>query len=157
MGDYDMDAPWNQGVNGSQVLPLINEDKPIIRVEAGPGTGKTFGLIRRVQRLLHPSGLAVEGDRVVIVAFNRVIAKKLSEDIRAALKSTDHEAGPIIKTVHGFCLHVIGGKTRILLPHERIAMLCDLMHERPELRQKYPTRKKLEQRFMTTRQIGYPI
>jgi ATP-dependent exoDNAse (exonuclease V) beta subunit len=43
------------------VLRLINSDDEIIRVEAGPGTGKTFGLVRRVQRILHPDGLGVPG------------------------------------------------------------------------------------------------
>ena len=64
MAEYDMNAPWNQGVNGTQVLPLINDDAPVIRVEAGPGTGKTYGLVRRVQRILHPQGLGVKGDRI---------------------------------------------------------------------------------------------
>ena len=38
---------WNDGVRGRQVLPLINQDAETIGVEAGPGTGKTFGLVRR--------------------------------------------------------------------------------------------------------------
>lgn len=64
--DYDLSAPWNAGVNGRQVLPLINDDAPVIRVEAGPGTGKTFGLVRRVVRLLHPDGLACSGRKVAV-------------------------------------------------------------------------------------------
>jgi ATP-dependent exoDNAse (exonuclease V) beta subunit len=71
-----LSEPWNEGVKGTQVLPLINRDAKIIRVEAGPGTGKTFGLVRRVQRVLHPGGLAVAGPDVLVVAFNRVIAKQ---------------------------------------------------------------------------------
>ncbi len=42
MSSYDMSASWNQGVIGTQVLPLINDDAPVIRVEAGPGTGKLY-------------------------------------------------------------------------------------------------------------------
>ena len=69
--------PWHENIRGTQVFPIIDLDDNIIRVEAGPGTGKTFGLIRRVQRILHPLGLNVPGGRVLVVAFNRVIAKQL--------------------------------------------------------------------------------
>lgn len=68
---------WNEGVRGREVLPLINLNAETIRVEAGPGTGKTFGLVRRVERILHPEGLAASGRDVLVVAFNRVISKQL--------------------------------------------------------------------------------
>ena len=145
MSSYDMSASWNQGVIGTQVLPLINDDAPVIRVEAGPGTGKTYGLVRRVQRILHPQGLGVKGERVAVVTFNRVIAKKLSEDVEKMLKTSLHSGAPIIRTVHGFCLQVIGGDIRILLPHERDAMLYDLLHEHPALHADYPKKKDIEQ------------
>src|SRR3546814_14133318 len=79
--------PWNNGVHGDQVLPLINVDAPVIRVEAGPGTGKTFGLTRRVLRLVHPDGAGVEGKKVLIVAFNRVIAADLRTNITSQLEA----------------------------------------------------------------------
>ena len=47
---------WLQGVDGDQVKPLITSDEPTLRVPAGPGTGKTYGLRKRVLRLLHPEG-----------------------------------------------------------------------------------------------------
>ena len=61
---YNLTAPWNLEVKGAQVFPFINDDAPIIHVEAGPGTGKTFGLVRRVLRILHPDGLGVPGGKV---------------------------------------------------------------------------------------------
>ena len=73
--------PWHENIRGTQVFPIIDLDNEIIRVEAGPGTGKTFGLVRRVQRILHPLGLNVTGSRVLVVAFNRVIAKQLRQEI----------------------------------------------------------------------------
>src|SRR5215468_3625311 len=72
---------------GAQVLPLINTDAETIRVEAGPGTGKTFGLVRRVERILHPDGLGVSGKDVLVVAFNRVIAKQLGTEINERLQT----------------------------------------------------------------------
>jgi len=137
-----MPKPWNENVRGSQVLPLINLDAETIRVEAGPGTGKTFGLVRRVQRILHPAGLAVPGGDVLIVAFNRVIAKQLKDEISGRLESSPHDGEPVIKTVHSLCLDVIGTQPRLLLDHEREAMLYDVLAEFPALRQKYDTFKK---------------
>src|SRR5688572_20649133 len=116
MLSYDLSASWNLDVKGTQVLPLINDDAPVIRVEAGPGTGKTFGLVRRVLRILHPNGLGVSGRKVAVVAFNRVIAVQLRDEITAALKKSPPDHLPVIHTVHGFCLRVIGRDIRILLP-----------------------------------------
>jgi hypothetical protein len=70
-----MNESWNKDVRGTQVLPLINSDADIIRCVAGPGSGKTFGLVRRVERILHPEALAVDGREVLVVAFNRVISR----------------------------------------------------------------------------------
>jgi hypothetical protein len=36
------------------------------------GCFETFGLVRRVERVLHPGGLAADGSEVLVVAFNRV-------------------------------------------------------------------------------------
>jgi len=142
---YDLNAPWNLGVKGAQVLPLINDDAPFIRVEAGPGTGKTFGLVRRVMRILHPAGLGVSGRKVAVVAFNRVIAVQLRDEVMGALNNSPHDEPPVIQTVHGFCLRVIGQDIRILLPHEREAMLYDVLHAYPVLRKAFKNHAAAEQ------------
>lgn len=131
--------PWLEGVRGTQVLPIILLDDDIIRVEAGPGTGKTLGLERRVQRILHPQGLNVPGNQVLVVAFNRAIAKQLQKDIAKSLANSPHNGEPVIRTVHSLCLQVIGIRLRILLPHEREAMIFDVLCEYPSLRQKHET------------------
>jgi hypothetical protein len=142
---YDLTAPWNLGVKGTQVLPLINDDAAFIRVEAGPGTGKTFGLVRRVMRILHPDGLGVSGPKVAVVAFNRVIANQLRDEVMEALKTSPHNQSPGIQTVHGFCLRMIGQDIRILLPHEREAMLYDVLHAYPVLRKIFKNHAAAEQ------------
>lgn len=129
--------PWLEGVLGIQVLPIINCDDEMIRVEAGPGTGKTFGLVRRVQRILHQDGLAVPCTDVLVVAFNRVIAKQLQEDIEECLGESSENKLPVIRTVHALCLQVLGGDVRILLPHEREAMLYDVLEEHSKIYQRY--------------------
>jgi DNA helicase-2/ATP-dependent DNA helicase PcrA len=124
---------------------LINVDAPAIRVEAGPGAGKTFGLVRRVHRLVHPNGLGVPGRDVLVVAFNRVIAKQLREDIAIELTQFAHQGDPVIRTIHALCVEVIGENLRLLLPHEREAMIFDILSEFPALRQQYGRADDAEQ------------
>jgi superfamily I DNA/RNA helicase len=145
MSSYDLSAPWNLEVKGMQVLPVINDDAPVIRVEAGPGTGKTFGLVRRIIRILHPDGLGASGRKVAVVAFNRVIAIQLRDEVMEALKNSPYDPLPVIQTVHGFCLRVIGQDIRILLPHEREAMLYDVLHAYPLLKTAFKKHAAAEQ------------
>lgn len=137
--------PWLKDIRGTQVLPIINLDDDTIRIIAGPGTGKTFGLVRRVQRILHPHGLNVPGNEVLVVAFNRVIASQLKEDIDKCLVDSPHDGDPHIRTIHALCLEVIGNQLRILLPHEREAMIYDVLSEYPDLRKKYKRSSKADQ------------
>jgi superfamily I DNA/RNA helicase len=118
-----MPESWNQDVRGTQVPLLINSDADTIRCVAGPGSGKTFGLVRRVERILHPEGLAAAGQDVLVVAFNRVIARQLRDEIHARLKTFDCKHDPIIRTIHALCVEVIGEDLRLLLPHEVDAMI----------------------------------
>lgn len=133
-------ASWNEGVLGDEALRVINTDAPILRTEAGPGTGKTFGLVRRVERILHPDGLNADGNDVLVVAFNRVIAKELRKDIERRLAAVGIEKQPVISTVHALCLQAIDEDLRLLLPHEREAMLYDVLNLYPDFRETYGPR-----------------
>lgn len=139
--------PWLSGVKGTQVLPLINLDDKAMRVEAGPGTGKTYGLARRVVRIMHKDGLNVPGKQILIVAFNRVIAKQLREDILGELSKCEFSAKniPVIRTVHALCLEAIGEEIRLLLPHEKEAMLYDVLNEHPTLAESYSRHRDADQ------------
>ncbi len=136
---------WLEGVNGTQVLPIILDDGDVISVDAGPGTGKTFGLQRRVQRLLHPKGGNVPGEDVLIVAFNRVIAKELKKLIYKQIEGSLHNGEPTIETVHAICLKIIGGNLRLLLPNERSAMLYDIRILYPKLDERFADIRAIEQ------------
>jgi len=136
---------WNEGVLGTQVLPLINIDANTIRCVAGPGSGKTFGLVRRVERILHPEGLGIDGRNVLVVAFNRVIARQLRDDIHARLKTFDCKHEPVIRTIHALCVAVIGEELRMLLPHEVDAMIYDVLQEYPDVATLYDTFYEAEQ------------
>ena len=139
--------PWLEGVQGDQVPQIIECDADIIVVEAGPGTGKTFGLTRRVQRILHPDGLNVPGKRVLVVAFNRAIAKQLKKDIGDCLEQSPHEGEPVIRTIHALCLEILREKFRILLPHEIEAMLYDILCEYTDLKMSYKIHARAQQAF----------
>lgn len=126
-------------------MPLINDDAPILRVEAGPGTGKTFGLVQRVVRLVHAEGLDIQGSDVLIVAFNRVIAKDLQNAVEARLRDVPRNGTPEVRTVHALCLKVIGGDLRLLMAHEREAMLYDILAAHPTIKTRLGTFRAVEQ------------
>ncbi|MCC7019561.1 MAG: ATP-dependent helicase [Ardenticatenales bacterium] len=120
-------------------------DTPVLRVEAGPGTGKTFGLIRRVQRIVHPDGLNVSGSDVLVVAFNRVIARELKSTIAKRLESLSERELPEVRTVHSLCLHILGDSIRLIMDHERTLLLYDIRELYPELVSLYGKHNKMAQ------------
>ena len=63
------------------------------------------------------------------VAFNRVIAKQLKAAVDKVLAGSPHTLDPVIRTVHALCIEVIGEDIRLLLDHEREAMLYDVLVE----------------------------
>ena len=117
--------PWLAGIDPGQVEQLITTDADVIRVQAGPGTGKTFGLTRRVLRLLHPDGYGLDPDAVLVCAFNRAIAKDLEREIAAQLEPYGLPL-PNIRTVHSLCATIARDEARFLLQHEVEAMLFDV-------------------------------
>ena len=58
-----MGESWNEGVRGTQVLAPINTLATTIRCVAGPGSGKTFGPVQRVERILQYLYRIDRGDR----------------------------------------------------------------------------------------------
>lgn len=141
------EQPWLAGVEGDQVRHLIEVDVPTLRVQAGAGTGKTFGLRRRVLRLLHPRGLAVDPARVLVCAFNRVIARELEADIAAELEPHGLST-PTVKTIHSLCATLIGQSPRYLLPHEIKVMIYDVRTMYPNLDATYGKRQSRAMRAL---------
>jgi hypothetical protein len=76
MSDFEIeDPPWLEGIEGEHVRQLIESDSPIISVIAGPGSGKTTGIKRRVQRLVQGNHVAAE--QIFVGTFTRAIAGEL--------------------------------------------------------------------------------
>lgn len=70
---------WNEGLDrGSVTYAIAADDARHIRVLAGPGTGKSFALKRRVARLLE-SG--VQPELILPVTFTKVAAEDLHREL----------------------------------------------------------------------------
>lgn len=142
-------SPWLDGVRGVEVLPIIEADAPVSRVEAGPGTGKTFGLTRLVARLVSPDGEALDPTRVLVAAFNRVIAKDLTDAIGSELERIGVETRPVVSTIHSFCVQALGSDdTRLLMPHEELSMLYDVATRHPEVAEPFTGITEMQRAFV---------
>ena len=64
---------WNTGLTGAH-LNIANYSGTPLRIMAGPGTGKTFALIRRVSRLLETG---TTPSSILVVSFTRTAANDL--------------------------------------------------------------------------------
>jgi superfamily I DNA/RNA helicase len=88
---------WDDGLDG--VFRRIAEvNHTPLRVLAGPGTGKTFALIRRVARMLYEEE---DPDRILVCTFTRTAARDLQTELsRLQLTGANSvHAG----TIHSLC------------------------------------------------------
>jgi DNA helicase II / ATP-dependent DNA helicase PcrA len=94
--------PWNDGLVGSALQIAGTNDSPL-RVMAGPGTGKSFVMKRRVARLLEEG---VDPQRILAVTFTRTAAANVIEDLNGlGVAGCERiRAG----TLHSFCFSLLG-------------------------------------------------
>lgn len=95
---------WNDNLNrGTPAHGIASEGAERIRVIAGPGTGKSFSIRRRVARLIEEEG--IDPSRILALTFTRIAA----EDIRRELNSLDVEGADQIeaRTVHGLAMKIL--------------------------------------------------
>ncbi len=129
---------WNDGLTGTALQIASTPDSPL-RVMAGPGTGKSFALKRRVARLLEEGA---PPNRILAVTFTRNAAANLIDD----LKSLGLDGSDLIVagTLHRFCFRLLSqndvlalsGRTprpvvtftnKLVLQFEGHTMLADLV------------------------------
>jgi DNA helicase-2/ATP-dependent DNA helicase PcrA len=141
------EPPWLEGIEGEHVRQLIESDAAVISVIAGPGSGKTTGIKRRVQRLVQRDQVPV--DRIFVGTFTRAIAGEL----RAALGEQVY-----VSTLHSLARRLLqdnpaargNRRLRLLLQFEEDALLYDIvpeLHEPGDL----PARRKLLRRTQSSR------
>lgn len=133
------ERPWLQGLTDAQRDAVMHDSGPLA-VLAGPGTGKTFLIVRRIARLID-SG--VEPERIVGVTFTVKAAGQLRDKLAELLgrKGAD-PAGVIlaqrtnVHTFHGLALRLIArfpdaaglpGMPEILDGPQQKRMLRDLI------------------------------
>ena len=123
---------WDEGLCGAP-HEIAGTDVSRLCVVAGPGTGKTFALMRRVARLLEQG---VDPRRILLVTFTRVAAKDLERELRRLqVPGVDRVRKG---TLHSFCFgtlqqaHVllfIGRVPRPMLEFEERFLLEDVQGE----------------------------
>ena len=120
---------WKDGLDTTSLhIATINASP--LRVLAGPGTGKTYTLIRRVARLLDED---VPPDRILVSTFTRTAAA----DLKRELKSLNVKGTTSVRstTIHSLCFNILnrhevlditGRIPRPLLEFEKRFLLEDL-------------------------------
>jgi ATP-dependent DNA helicase UvrD/PcrA len=121
--------PWNTNLAGT-ALNIAAYPGAQLRVVAGPGTGKTFALMRRVARLLEQN---VQPDRVLAVSFTRTAANDLVHKLaQLGVPGANQVAA---KTLHSISFgllsrnsvfQMLGRVPRPLMAYEQDTMVCDL-------------------------------
>ena len=121
--------PWNTKLQGIH-LNIAAYNGTQLRVVAGPGTGKTFALMRRVARLLEQG---VDPKRILAVTFTRTAANDLVDKLaQLGVPGADIVAA---KTLHSLSFgllsrtavfQALGRIARPLMDYERDALICDL-------------------------------
>lgn len=134
------DAPWLEGINGSEARKLIESNSQVIRVIAGPGSGKTTCLQSRIQKLVMKDD--VDPSRIYVGTFTRAIAKELRNTIDTQIK---------VSTLHSLAYEQLrkypeacqGMKLRFLLQYEENSLLYDIKNAIPEINTMNDRRKAL--------------
>lgn len=122
---------WDTGLDtGSVAYGISSAPEPRIRVIAGPGTGKSFAMKRRVARLLE-SGISPK--EVLAVTFTRVAAEDLHRELQQlGVPGCEDLQG---QTLHSLAMRIlsrkhvleaVGRSPRPLNTFETKAMICDL-------------------------------
>lgn len=93
---------WDDGLAGP-ARNIAGLDHTPIRVLAGPGTGKTFALMRRVARLLQGGA---RPNRILVCTFTRTAARDLEEELAGL--GVDGANAVRSGTLHAFCFGLLG-------------------------------------------------
>ena len=92
---------WNDNLEGN-AMQIAATDASKLRVPAGPGTGKSIALQRRVARLLQHGQ---DPARILVVTFTRNAASSLVEDLRSLeVDGCEHVN---VGTLHSYCFSLL--------------------------------------------------
>lgn len=122
---------WDAGLDPKSVAYAIaSAPEPRVRVIAGPGTGKSFAMKRRVARLLE---LGVAPKELLAVTFTRVAAEDLHRELqKLGVPGCEELEG---QTLHSLAMRIlsrkhvleaVGRTPRSLNNFEMKSLLCDI-------------------------------
>ncbi len=97
---------WHTGIDPASVAYAIaSASEPRIRVIAGPGTGKSFAMKRRVARLLEEG---VSPKQLLAVTFTRVAAEDLHRELqKLGVPGCEELEG---QTLHSLAMRILSRK-----------------------------------------------
>jgi superfamily I DNA/RNA helicase len=81
---------------------------------------------------MHESGKGLSPEEILVVAFNRVIARDLRRNVEEELRKLGFDSSPRISTIHALCNSMAPDERRMILPSEREAMLYDIRTQYPD-------------------------
>lgn len=111
---------WDDGLVGA-AMEIATVDHSPLRVLAGPGTGKTFALMRRVARLLQEGA---NPNRMLVCTFTRTAASDLRSELsRLGIPGIDRV---IAGTIHAFCFRLLSQDDVLRLTHRNPRQLLKL-------------------------------
>ncbi len=93
---------WDTGLTG-QHLEIAASTASRVRVMAGPGTGKSFAMKRRIARLIEEGG--VNPKRILAVTFTRTAARDLERELLNM--GVDGCENISAGTLHSFCFKLL--------------------------------------------------
>lgn len=140
---------WYEDLEG-EAYDIVSSNERYICVHAGPGTGKSFTIKRRIMRLLQEG---VNPDEIFACTFTNVAANDLKKQIQSL--QTAHARRVKASTIHSFCFEILssmgyfstyGRNPRPLMKFEEEFMLHDLKRRSGEEWGNYDkTKKKVEE------------
>lgn len=134
---------WDQGLTGKALTIAATEESPL-RVLAGPGTGKTYAMKRRIMRLLQQGA---DPRRVLACTFTRTAARDISKEIGAL--DVDGAEKVWSGTLHGLCFSILQ-KQEVLEATGRSARPLAVFEHRfllQDLRDQFDGVRKAERRL----------
>lgn len=110
---------WDDHLIGA-ARDIAAADHSPIRVLAGPGTGKTFALMRRVARLLQEGA---RPNRILVCTFTRTAARDLRTELsRLGIPGVDRV---VAGTIHAYCFWILSQADVLNLTHRNPRQLLN--------------------------------
>ena len=122
----ELQMAWSDGLQmATPAYAIASSQNPEIRVVAGPGTGKSFAMKRRVARLLE---MSVEPSEILPVTFTRVAAEDLHRElVNMGVERCEELNGT---TLHSLAMGMLG-QNHILEAIGRVARPLNLFEVLP--------------------------